>query len=244
MQRVLVLSSTKQPLMPCHPARARDLLKKGRAAVFRRYPFTIILKDRTDGEVQDMQFADEFGFPQIQAKAKLPLKDAAAINVTRWKLFGTLRSTGLPLEVGSGGRTKFNRTVQGHPKTHWLDAVCVGESGQSVFVHTEHQPLHIQAVGRQSRQMCRVDKFGFPRTGAKQARVQRGFQTGDMVKAIVTQGKKIGTYIGRVAVRHSGYFNITTREATVQGISYRCCTPLHKSDGYYYLRGEAASSTR
>ncbi|MFR6027912.1 MAG: RRXRR domain-containing protein [Sutterella wadsworthensis] len=33
--------------MPCHAARARKLLKKGKAAVFRRFPFTIILKERT-----------------------------------------------------------------------------------------------------------------------------------------------------------------------------------------------------
>jgi hypothetical protein len=44
--RVFVLDKLKRPLMPCHPARARKLLKKGRAAVYRMYPFTIILKDR------------------------------------------------------------------------------------------------------------------------------------------------------------------------------------------------------
>lgn len=48
---VFVLDSNRQPLDPCHPARARELLRKGRAAVFRRYPFTIILKDRSDGNV-------------------------------------------------------------------------------------------------------------------------------------------------------------------------------------------------
>lgn len=49
---VLVLDQDKKPLMPCHPARARELLGKGRAAVFRRYPFTIILKDRRGGDTQ------------------------------------------------------------------------------------------------------------------------------------------------------------------------------------------------
>ncbi|MEL7433840.1 MAG: RRXRR domain-containing protein, partial [Chloroflexota bacterium] len=43
MQHVFVLDKNKEPLMPCHPARARELLKKGKAAVFRQYPFTIIL---------------------------------------------------------------------------------------------------------------------------------------------------------------------------------------------------------
>ena len=52
MNRVFVLSSTRQPLMPCHPARARQLLTAGRAAVYRTAPFTLILQDRAEGEVQ------------------------------------------------------------------------------------------------------------------------------------------------------------------------------------------------
>jgi len=55
MQRVFVVDKNKQPLMLCHPARARELLKKGRATVFRRYPFTIILLDREGGETQATQ---------------------------------------------------------------------------------------------------------------------------------------------------------------------------------------------
>ncbi len=42
---VFVLDTTKKPLNPVHPGRARRLLKEGKAAVFRRYPFTIILKE-------------------------------------------------------------------------------------------------------------------------------------------------------------------------------------------------------
>ncbi len=35
----------QKPLAPCHPAKARRLLKSGRASVFRRYPFTLILHE-------------------------------------------------------------------------------------------------------------------------------------------------------------------------------------------------------
>lgn len=107
-----------------------------------------------------------------------------------------------------------------------------------------HAPLLIKSNGRQSRLMCRPDKYGFPRTKAKVGRVQYGFQTGDIVRAVVLTGKKAGTYIGRVAVRSSGSFNITTRTGTVQGIGYRHCTHLHKSDGYSYEKGAALSSPR
>lgn len=41
---VFVLDTNKQPLDPIHPGRARQLLSSGKAAVYRRYPFTIILK--------------------------------------------------------------------------------------------------------------------------------------------------------------------------------------------------------
>ncbi len=61
--------------------------------------------------------------PQIQAQALRPLKDAAAVNSTRWRLFERLKDTGLPVETGTGGMTKWNRNRRGIPKTHWLDAV-------------------------------------------------------------------------------------------------------------------------
>src|SRR5215469_4003850 len=44
MSKVFVLDTNKQPLTPVHPGRARILLASGKAAVFKRYPFTIILK--------------------------------------------------------------------------------------------------------------------------------------------------------------------------------------------------------
>src|SRR5258708_1875816 len=55
VQRVLVIDKHKQPLMPCRPARARLLLKAGQAAVYRRFPFTIILTEREGGAVQPME---------------------------------------------------------------------------------------------------------------------------------------------------------------------------------------------
>lgn len=52
---VFVLDKNLKPLDPCHPARARELLKKGRAAVYKRYPFTIVLnnRDSTESGIQE-----------------------------------------------------------------------------------------------------------------------------------------------------------------------------------------------
>jgi len=68
----------------------------------------------------------------------------------------------------------------------------------------------------------------------------KGFQTGDIVRAEVLTGKKVGIYVGRVAVRTTGSFNIATANGTVQGISHRFCTPIHRCDGYSYQAGVAA----
>ena len=154
--------------------------------------------------------AAEFGYPEIQEQAKKPLRDAAAINSTRWKLYDKLKKFNLPIECGSGGRTKYNRVKQGHPKEHWIDAACVGKSGENIFIPKNLKPLRIVATGWGNRQVCKMDKHGFPRTSAKTVKRVHGFQTGDIVEAVVTRGKKRGTYVGRVAVRLNGYFNIRT----------------------------------
>ncbi|WP_257784428.1 RNA-guided endonuclease IscB [Streptomyces sp. SAT1] len=46
------MSRDGQPLMPCHPARARELLRRGRAVVVRQAPFVIRLRDRALAESQ------------------------------------------------------------------------------------------------------------------------------------------------------------------------------------------------
>jgi len=167
----------------------------------------------------------------ILAQAKRPLKDAAAVNSTRWALFSRLKETGLPVATGSGGLTKFNRTRLQLPKTHWLDAACVGQL-ESLSVVTS-KPLLIKATGHGTRQMCRTDKFGFPSRYVPRNKFVKGFQTGDIVKAVVTSGKKIGEYVGRVAVRSTGSFNISASEL-VQGISHKYCKIVHHKDGYSY----------
>jgi hypothetical protein len=72
--------------------------------------------------------------------------------------------------------------------------------------------------------------------------VVKGFRTGDLVRAVVPHGKKTGTYVGRVAVRTNGRFNMTKANGTIQGISYRDCRLLQRSDGYTYQHGAGASS--
>ena len=169
---------------------------------------------------------------KIIATAKAPLRDAAAVNSTRWALFNRLKTTGLPVETGSGGLTKFNRARLDVPKTHALDAACVGPVDR---VQDWNRPvLAIRATGRGSYQRTRLDRFGFPRGYLLREKRVHGFQTGDRVIARVPAGKKAGEHVGRVAVRASGSFNIQTVAGLVQGISYRHCRVLQRAEGYGY----------
>jgi hypothetical protein len=169
---------------------------------------------------------------RILANVKKPLKDAAAVNATRWALFNALKTINLPVEIASGGKTKYNRSRLNIPKTHALDAVCVG-SVESIE-NWDKPTLTIKSMGRGCYQRTRLTAFGFPRGYLTRIKNIKGFQTGDMVKAAVTKGKKIGIYAGRVAVRASGNFNIQTDTEVIQGISHRYCKIVQRGDGYGY----------
>lgn len=168
-------------------------------------------------------------------QAKRPLADAAAVNTTRFALLNALKATELPIETGSGGLTKFNRSQQNLEKSHWLDAACVGKKTPKLIIKGV-KPLLITANGHGTRQSCRTDKFGFPNRHCSKTKFHFGFQTGDIVKAVVTTGKKVGEYIGRIATRATGSFNISTRNGLVQGISHKTCKHIHKKDGYSYAQ--------
>lgn len=172
--------------------------------------------------------AGEFGYPNLQLPTQ-SYKDAAAVNATRYRIGDDLRALGLPVTFWSGGLTKFNRTQNGLPKDHWLDAACVGSS-EKVVVPNGFFPLIVKAVGRGNRQKCLMNKYGFPRTKPKSGKTHFGFRTGDIVKAIVTKGKNKGTHVGRVTVRKRGQFVVDG----IDSISHKYCQLIQRNDGYEY----------
>lgn len=177
------------------------------------------------------QTASEFGHPEVEAKA--PLKDAAAVNATRYKVVEALRVFGLPLGIWTGGRTRWNRARFAVEKTHALDALCIGE-----FVGVQARALKtltIMATGR--GQHCRTNftKHGFPSSYLTRKKQVRGFKTGDRVRAEVPASlKTAGTHVGRVQVRTSGYFDIETPEREVEGVNAKYCFLVQRADGYDY----------
>lgn len=189
--------------------------------------------------------------PLIEQQLKEPLKDAAFMNATRYRLVEKLKECGLPLELSTGAKTKMNRIQANLPKEHYFDACCVGDV-LPLSISTAYVNIW-KAEGRGNRQMARVDKYGFPlhhldpekydkngnRKGHRKRQKQcHGFQTGDLVKAIVTKGKKQEIYVGRVAIRHSGSFNIKLKQdgTTIQGIRYKYCQILQRNDGWFYQK--------
>ncbi len=184
-------------------------------------------------DIKDFLKKDPSRLERILKQAKRSLADAAAVNTTRFALLEVLKATGLLVETGSGGLTKFNRCQQNLEKSQWLDAACVGKSTPILNIKGV-KPLLITASGHGTRQSCRTDKFGFPNRHCCRNKFHFGLQTGDIVKAVVTKGKKVGEYVGRIATRASGSFNISTPNGLVQGISYKYCTFIHKKDGYSY----------
>jgi 5-methylcytosine-specific restriction endonuclease McrA len=175
---------------------------------------------------------------RILAQAKAPLKDAAAVNATRSELLRRLQATGLPVETGSGGRTKYNRTQRNLPKTHWLDAACVGASTPEQLSAEQVVPWLIMATGHGRRKMCNPNDLGFPVSHRKRRKYYFGYQTGDLVRAVVPDRLKCaGTHVGRVSVKAAGTFTIATQHGKVTDVPHRYCRPLHRCDGYSYTSG-------
>jgi hypothetical protein len=178
---------------------------------------------------------------RILAQAKAPLKDAAAVNASRWKLYERLNALGLPVECGSGGLTKYNRTLRGLAKTHWCDAANVGRSTPEQLHVQGIVPLLIATNGHGNRQMAGV-KNGFPIRHRQQQKQHHGFQTGEMVRAVVPKGAHAGVHVGRVLVRATGSFDIKTKYGRIGGIPAKYCRTVQHNDDYSYAQGGGNSS--
>ncbi len=143
--------------------------------------------------------------------------------------------TGLPRRNGTGAQTKFNRARLDYPKAHWIDAACVGSSGETVTLNPDHKPLLIKAMGQGNRQTVRTDKYGFPCAKAKSTKTVLGFKTGDLISLIQPKGKYAGTYKGRVtAIKTASNFLSLTVNKKQTWFSAKLATLIQPSDGYCY----------
>jgi 5-methylcytosine-specific restriction endonuclease McrA len=170
---------------------------------------------------------------KILKQAKAPLLDATAVNATRWKLFETLKAMGIPVNTGTGGQTKFNRTRLNLPKEHWIDAACVGVTETCQILTS--RILRVKATGMGGRQRCQTDKLGYPQK-YRPLRPIHGFGTGDIVKVEVPKGMNTGTYIARLCPYSNGNGEIyPTIGKKRMGIKLNYVVKVvHRKDGYSY----------
>ncbi|MFD0359279.1 RNA-guided endonuclease IscB [Streptomyces sp. NPDC127110] len=194
--------------------------------------------NRTKGALRVEEFLKDqpARLERVIAQLRRPLQDVAAMNATRIQLVETLAALDLPVHTWSGGRTRWNRVVMGLPKSHTLDALSNGlldhDRGDAV-VRAPAQILVVASTGRGQYARTTPDRFGFPRLRRPRSKTHHGYATGDLVRAVVPQGKRAGTWVGRIAVRTSGQHRITTLTSRFD-VSHRYLRLLQRADGYTY----------
>ncbi|BAZ18783.1 hypothetical protein NIES4071_106680 (plasmid) [Calothrix sp. NIES-4071] len=164
----------------------------------------------------------------IKKHKKQSLRDAAAVNSTRNKLFNTVLNLNLPVSSGNGAATKMMRIKSNLPKAHFIDAGCVNASKQ-VTLKT-FQPLQVKSNGHGNRRFVTVDKHGFPRKNYAPKQVRKDWKAGDIIKV----RKKDGTSVlGRVlkAAKTLAFIPKGGKETTFHPKKTK---PIHRSDGYRY----------
>ena len=80
--KVFVLNLRGEPLMPCSPAKARHLLKAGRAVVARRTPFVIRLTNATGETKQDVTLGIDAGSKHVGLSASTEKAELISSEVT------------------------------------------------------------------------------------------------------------------------------------------------------------------
>ena len=215
------------------PLEVEHIIPKSRPGTSNRID-NLCMACKPCNDAKDTMTAEEFGYPDLQKQIKASLRDVAIINATRWKVYKVLKATGLPVECGTGARTKMNRIQLGIDKKHHLDACCVGASTPDTLIFITNQVLYIKAIGRGQHRRTNSCASGFPVGYLPRKKYFFGYQTGDMVKAVIPKGKHSGTHYGRIKCRTAGRFSIVTSTGRKDSINHKYMTLLHRNDGYGY----------
>ena len=167
------------------------------------------------------------------------LRYAAWANTTRWYLVNSLKLLhGVrSFEQTSGGRTAFNRHMLGYNKDHHIDALVAGKHNPAGKYKYDNQPvLRLKAMGRGTRFRGQVNKCGIITVKYKQSSKRiNGVQTGDIVRAVIPNGKYKGMFAGRIMVRSSGCHDIRCVNGKLITTTKRSkITVLQPIDGYQY----------
>jgi 5-methylcytosine-specific restriction endonuclease McrA len=96
----------------------------------------LTLACKTCNQSKGKRTAEEFGYPEVQARALKPLRDAVHVSIIKTWVIGTLASLldQVPITTTYGYETKYKRLKRLElPKTHYFDAVAIAcELGETV----------------------------------------------------------------------------------------------------------------
>ncbi len=94
---------------------------------------------RDPGKLMDRARWETDRFDGVQQQRKTPLRDAAATNATRWRLYDRWKTTGLPVETGSDGCATMQRIARCLPKEHYEMPCGSGRAPGTVYRPTGHR---------------------------------------------------------------------------------------------------------
>jgi hypothetical protein len=228
--RVLVLDKNKKPLDPCPTGTAWKLLKRRRAAVFLRFPFTIILKDRTVEEsvVHPHRFKVDPGSKvtgvAVVQETTGTVVVAAEIEHRGQRIKAAMESRRASRRSRRARKTRYrkprfdNRTR----RDGWLPPSLESRIGNILtWVDRLRRCCPISAI---SQELVKFDLQQMENPEIGGVEYQQGTLAG-----------YAGTHVGRVAVRSTGSFQIGTVVANARHVRV-----VQRSDGYSYTQQRTA----
>lgn len=208
--------------MPCHPRKARLLLKTGKAKVVKMIPFTLdkILNvhhietrktggDRPDNLITLCETCHDL-IHRTHQEDKIERKnrgfrDATQMGIMRWRIYEEAKKRFPQIQLTYGHITKNTRITHQLKKSHLIDARCI--SGHPLAPGDGDWHL-IKFVRRNNRQLHKATiKKGGKRQRNTAPKVIKGFRLFDCVR----YRSQICFVFGR---RSSGYFDLRTLDGT------------------------------
>jgi 5-methylcytosine-specific restriction endonuclease McrA len=254
---VFVLDTNYQQLNPIPPGQARRLLKQGKAAIYRRYPFTIILKHKiSNPQTQPHQLKID---PGAKVTGLAIVQDERVI----WGAELTHRGEKIKHDLEShrairrhrrNRKTRYRqpRFFNRKRKPGWLPP-SLESRVENILTWVKRIRRYVPITGI-SQELVKFDTQAIQNPEISGIEYQQGelagyeireyllskwdrkcaYCGGDVVQATLPTGKFAGTHVGRLTVRASGVFELMGAKGKVSPVRHKYCQAIHRQDGYMY----------
>ena len=195
------------------------------------------LKDsETEIDKKRVECIDKFLNGEILA----PKNYGAWVNSYHKKLASDVKQFGFKdIVLSDGITTALNRMNHIIVKSHYNDAVCVGDNLPEKFNDYTTVAYVITAKGRGNRVKGKPNCCGIlNKENIHRAKTYEGFQTGDLCKIAIKKGKYKGVYVARIMIRHDGRFDFKNGKQRIT-TSWKNCKIIQRGNGYDYATKKA-----